>query len=229
MRTFILSLALALFLAPAAKAQISMEGGVTLANLAIKAKGDQVKTKFRTMAMIGLVGEIAMSDHVYFEPWLFYKGDGCNIVLTDGSTAPVSFNTTTAALVIQYQSGTKCSSRAFFGAGPYLSFINSTSYYETDYLKTKDFGLTANAGYRVGKHWFLRLSYWMGMTNLVIGGDDKNFIKTSNIGITGGFKMGGCRPHHIGSSRTSDNHHWRGLRNMGHYRKVRNYRHWLNY
>ena len=235
MRTFISSLLLALFLSATASGQIAIEGGVNLANLAYKVNGDQLKTKFATLALVGLVGDIKMSDHIYFEPSVFYKGDGCKVSLADGSTLPVTLNTTTLNLTIEYQSGTKCSSRALFGAGPFLSFINSSTFGDeksnssTNLLKDKDFGISANVGYRVGKHWYLRITYSQGLVNLIDGGDDKNYIKTMGIGITGGFKMGGCRPKMYGSGHGRDNHHWRGLRNNGHYRKVRNYRHWLNY
>ena len=214
-----------LLFAVAANGQISMEGGVNMANLAFKLNDVQQKTKFKAMAMVGLVGDIKMSDHIYFEPSVFYKGDGCKF----GDTLDVVINTTTVNFTIEYQSGTKCGSRFLFGAGPFLSFINSSTYEGENFLKTKDFGASANIGYRAGKHWYLRLTYQMGLTNLINGGDDKNYIKTTGIGITLGFKMGGCRPKFFGSGRSRDSHHWRGLRNNGSYRKERNYRHWLNY
>ena len=217
-----------LLFAVAAKGQISLEGGVNMANLAIKVNDEKLKTKFKALTIFGLVGDIKMSDHIYFEPSVFYKGDGCT--LNDGGDGvPVIMNTTTVNFTVEYQSGTKCSSRFLFGAGPFLSFIHNSTYDGDAILKDKDFGLAANVGYRAGKHWYLRLTYSMGMVNLVDGGDDKNYIKTTGIALTAGFKMGGCRPRGYGTGRSRDSHHWRGLRNNGSYRKERNYRHWLNY
>ena len=227
------ALLLILVMVTTAQGQIAFEGGLNAANLSLKEGGTKLSTKFLIRSAIGIMADIRVSgNHFYFEPGLYYKGDGA--IVKDPSDYPVIINTTTLNLNVEYKTGEKCGNRFFFGVGPYFGFINTGGYdfsaYGGDPLKQVDFGPAFNLGYLKRKHLYLRLSYQLGVVNLLVAGDDKNSIKTSNLGLTAGFLMGGCRVRRYGGSRGHTNNHWRGLRNNGQYRKERNYKpSWLGY
>lgn len=203
-----------------AQAQIAFEAGLNMGNLNIESDGTKVPTKFRPSGAVGIVGDIRMNDHIFFQPGLFYKGEGCIIKTGDEE---VVINTTTLNLNFEYKTGEKCGNRFLFGIGPYVSIINNVNYGGLNYLNQLDLGPAVNVGFLKKKHLYIRLSYQLGLVNLLDGGDNKNYIKSSAIGATLGYLIGGCRERGYRGGGAGSNNHWRGLRKNHYSTKERNY------
>jgi Outer membrane protein beta-barrel domain len=227
----------ALMTSSAAHAQVAIEGGINLANMSITSAGTSIQSKFLARGTVGLLADIGLNQHVYFEPGVFLQGGGATLI------SPVAgqyiFSTTTVHLDLEYKTGEKCGNRFLLGVGPYFAKINSGEYAYTSTktimgsagelvigsgdganMKSLDMGLALNAGYLKAKHLYIRFRYQLGVANLVPGGDDKNSIKTSGIIITGGVLFGGgCRERKSRSGSGIGNH-WRGLSKGRYSRRV---------
>ncbi len=220
-------------LAMPASAQIGPEIGLNMADLSLKNNGNTVHTGFKPGVGLGLSVDIPFSDHVYFQPGIFYEMTGCKI--TDQPTGKYNINTLTFPLNFEYKTGEKCGKRFFFGGGPFIGVNNSASYDFNDYgaipsvsgvfkigstanvdnLKQIDYGLGVNVGYILRNHLYARLHYQLGLAELNPAGNDKNSIKSSGAGITIGFLFVRC-----GSSRTmqgfkrTKSDHWKGVKKL---------------
>ena len=193
-------------------AQVGFEGGVNLANLAIKANGDKVATKFLVGATLGMFVDISVDQagHFYLEPGVFYQTNGAKI------TGPPEWNyiinSGNLLLNLEYKSGSRCSQRFFAGIGPYIGDnINADSI--SYYLRKLDLGIGVNAGYVGKKHFYCRIRYQLGLINELESADSKNSIKQSAAGLTIGYTFRGCkRRSWNGGSRKRENNHWRGIK-----------------
>lgn len=222
-------------MAAPATAQFGFEGGLNMANLAIKSAGNTVPTKFKAGAAIGIVAGFSLTDanHFYFEPGVFYQMNGAKI--TSLPTGGYSINSVNIPLNIEYRWGEKCSARFFVGAGPYIADNISASYYFDAYgaipssskdlvigtdIKKLDYGLGANFGYIGKKHLFFRAHYQVGLNNLYPVGNANNSLKQSSFGLTGGYLFRGCNR---GNGRSGfgggGGDHWRGLKKNRNSRK----------
>jgi hypothetical protein len=227
MRSFVFTLLFSAVLATAASAQFSVEGGVNFDNLAIKSAGTKVDTKMMTGGAFGLVQGVQLSDHIYFEPGLYYQSAGCN--LKEPLIGGYSISTITIPLDIVYKSGDKCGNRFFAGAGPYIAknlsgtFSMSVGGIEQSgslkigtgadaNFKGTDLGINLTTGYKLKKHFYIRLRYQMGLVDLLPNGNSDNSIKTSSINLTLGYTFGRCREQGIGNLFKSHNStHWHGM------------------
>ena len=216
-------------MATTASAQFGIEGGLNLANMAIKSVGNKVPTQFKTGGAFGLTTNIAFSDHVYLEPGLFFDMNGCTI--TGPPKTYYTIYSVTIPLNIEYKSGEKCSSWFIAGIGPYIARNIGGDYYgddvlgipidnislkfgssKTDNFKALDLGFGVNMGYIIKKHLFFRFHYQMGLVNLLPNGDNDNSVKTSALGVTIGCLFGGCRSRSGGNPfNVRGGNHWRGL------------------
>ncbi len=228
MKNIAITLLFILSLSPDAGAQFAFEGGINLANLSLKSAGNKVTTSFKTGAAFGFVIDMEIADNIYFQPGVFYLMNGCTLKDPKGS---YNINTLTFPLNIEYKSGEKCSSRFFAGAGPYIGDNISGDYIIEDNgiipgtsgkltigsdknanLKALDLGIGANIGYQLKKRLYLRIRYQAGLVNLTPGGDNKNSMKTSSIGITLGCLFASCGSGRGGSSfRVHGGNHWKGM------------------
>jgi hypothetical protein len=204
-------------------AQLGIEFGLNMPNLALKAPGSTIQTTFRQATIFGMLADINYSEHIYFEPGFFFEGTGCKV--TKPYTDQYDFNTIVIPLNFEYKSGVKCASRFFCGFGPYVAYNMGglTNYVDLgapgtrgsidgEYLKQVDVGLGFNLGYQIGKRWYGKLAYTMGFTNLS-SNIDGNSIKASAISVTvGHLYFTGCSK--VSRHRFSEHqpNHWRGLR-----------------
>jgi hypothetical protein len=236
-RPALLFLALA---ATTAHAQIAMEGGYHMTNLSIKTGDIAYPTKAKNAIMFGLLGDIRMGDRTYFQTGLMYELNGCT--LPNKPKGDYTINTINIPLNLEYQTGDKCSGRFTFGGGPYIA-INTSGTYSIDsfaFLPARSgelvFGTDATSnmkevdlrfGVHVGvipkKHFYLRARYQIGLMNLVPGGDNKNYIKTSALSVVVGYLGSHCRQKESTFGQSGPNH-WRGLRKGVWSRKPRLYR-----
>jgi len=222
----------------AANAQVGLEMGLNMADLAIKSGGTSVATGFKPGFGMGTAADIGIGDgHLYFEPGLFFEMNGCK--LTAGAGGNYSINTITIPVYLEYKSGEKCGKRFFFGAGPVIGNNMSGSYTingsggvpdqsgsftigsNAGDLKALDIGLGVNAGYQFRNGLYFRLHYQMGFANILGGGDGNNSIKSSAFGLTMGYIFRRCRTisfHSMGSERGD---HWRGMSKGKYSRKPR--------
>ena len=235
MRNIGFTLSLIILTVATANAQIAIEGGLNMSNMSIKEADTKLATKFRTGGAVGIVGDLSFNEHVYFQPGLFYQTAGC--VITGPPSGEYDLNTITIPLNIEYKAGEKCNSRFFAGAGPYVCKNLSGTFSRDSYgpvpsssgslnigtdIKALDLGLGVNVGYQIKKHFYFRLHYQVGLTNLDASGDSKNSTKTSAIGFTMGFLFGGCRNSGDSFFRNSPSH-WRGIKKGKHSQKALNY------
>ena len=225
---------IASFSATIANAQFAFETGVNMANLNLTVDDHKVGTTFKTGAGVGIFVDFEMVGHIYFEPGLLYQMNGCKI--TDPPTGRYFINTITIPINFEYKSGTICNPRFLLGAGIFIGDNTSGSYDIPEYgnrpasmgelvigsnkgatLKGMDIGAGVNIGYVFKKHLYVRANYQYGLVNLVPGGDDKNSLKTSAIGIHVGFTLSRCSSRGRGTSFGHyESNHWRGM-SKGHY------------
>lgn len=192
----------------ATHAQVGLEAGLNMANLAIESGGTKVSTKFRPGAAMGLFGDLRLDQngHVYFEPGAYYQNDGAGLKGTPSGKYII--NSANFPLNIEYKTGYKCGRRFFVGIGPYIGVnLNGSIDYNSangingsatelvigTSIKQIDYGFGVNLGYINRKHLFARLHYQLGLDNEVPSGDSKNYIKQSSAGLTIGYMIGGCR------------------------------------
>lgn len=215
----------------AVRAQIGLEVGINMGNLALKSEGQSVGTTFKTGAAVGLAADMPFSDHVFFEPGLFLLMNGCKV--KDPPTGEFDINAVNIPLYIEYKTGDRCSAKFFIGAGPYVSRNVSGSY---DFngnsgdlnigttggngslnLKTLDLGIGMNVGYQFKNKLYFRFHYQKGLNNINLSGDDNNVIKTSSLGLTIGHIFTNCHnTKRMAGFKHSGPTHWRGLR-KGHW------------
>ena len=191
--------------ASAANAQIAIapEAGLNMANMTFKPSST---TSMKVGATVGAIVDLGLSDNLFIQPGLFYMMNGCKLK----GTAPfpdvnVNVSTLEIPVNVEYKFGDVGGGRFFLGAGPYLG-INvggnlkasgspSTSIkYGNDSssnLKRMDLGLGLNVGYQLQNNLYFRVRYQMGLSNLQPKGDANNSAKTSAIGITVGYYLGG--------------------------------------
>ncbi len=202
MKKIILSLLAVGMLSSAANAQIvfAPELGLNLANLAVKTGGASLSTSMKAGLGIGANVEIGLTDNLFLQPGLFYEMTGCNF-----SGGSINVNTITIPVNVNYKLGDEGDNRFFFGVGPYLGYnisakskVGSTSTTidigtdkAKDGLKPMDFGAGVNVGYILANGLFFRAHYQFGFANLDPISDADNSMKTSAIGITAGYYLGG--------------------------------------
>jgi hypothetical protein len=222
-----------------ANAQIALEGGLVMSNMAIKSGDSKEQTNFKAGGGAGIVVDIRMSDNIYFQPGFFYQTAGTHISSTPNGDYMI--NTVTVPLNFEYKSGEKCGGRWLLGFGPYIADNLSGTYSIDAYgpspggsgplvigtdqnanLKALDIGISANAGYQTAKRFYFRVRYQMGIANLYPGANANTSIKSSAIVASIGYLFGSCDTwgHGFGSKGRS---HWRGVKKGKYGGKVRNY------
>jgi hypothetical protein len=198
MKKIFLSLLTVAIAATEANAQIAIapELGLNMANLAFKPSGS---TSMKAGAALGAIVDIGLTDNLFLQPGLFYEMTGCNF-----SGGSFNINTITVPVDVEYKLGEAGSGRFFFGAGPYLGYNisgtakgsgSSTSLKigsdKTDNIKAMDVGLGVNLGYMLASNLYFRGHYQFGFSNLDPSGASGVSTKTSAIGVTIGYYLGG--------------------------------------
>ena len=231
-------------MATAVRAQIALEAGLNMSNMAIKAGDTKLTTGFKAGGVAGILADIHMGGQVYFQPGFFYQSAGCNITSTPAGDYTVT--TVTVPINFVYKTGEKCGARWMFGFGPYIADNVSGTFSRDAYgplpggsgslvfgsdpkdnLKGLDMGINAGVGYQTKKHFYFRLRYQLGLANLSPTSDGQSSIKTTAIGVSIGYLFGSCaeRGYGFGSSGGS---HWRGMSKSKYSRRTYNYhKKWL--
>jgi len=241
MKNIGLTLLFVVSLATAANAQVGIEMGLNMANLAIKENGSTLKTKFKPGFGIGIPADLAVAPHVYFEPGLFYEMTGAKIA--DVYTGKYRINTITVPLNIEIKTGEKCGNRFFIGIGPYIGYNvggSVTNDGDSNYnatsttikfdnaagdLKSIEFGAGLNFGFQLKIRLYARAHYQIGLTDLNATSDANNTLKSSAFGITVGYLFGRCDPYaRVAGFGTGAGDHWRGMSKSKYSRKPRHMR-----
>ena len=227
-------LLLTLLLATAVQAQFMFEGGLNYTNLSIKSAGTSASTKFKAGEAIGIAAGFSLSntDHVYFEPGVYFAATGAKI--SGPPTGQINLNTINIPLNIEYKSGYRCGKRFFCGAGLYLAEIMSGSYNYDAYngepatsgtytisptngfvLKKYEVGFGVNIGYLFRQNFFFRGHYQQGFTNMYAIDPNTNSFKQSAMGLTIGYVIRNCGGNRGGGGFGSrGNSHWRGIKKL---------------
>jgi hypothetical protein len=224
MKKIYLALFIAFTTAITAQAQLAIEGGLNMANMAFKVPaGLALATTYKAGAALGIAVDMMLVDHIYFQPGLFFEQAGATVTsVPEGS---YTINTVTIPLNIEYKTGEKCGARFFFGVGAYYAAYISGSvhsdasqYYPAvdgdikfgESIKSADMGIGLNVGYQLKKHFYGRLHYQQGLTNIGMTNDVK--VTTSALGVTIGFLLGRCSGNGGNTvfGRNKGNH-WRGM------------------
>jgi hypothetical protein len=224
MKKIYLALIIAFTATCPAHAQLAIEGGLNMANMAFKVPtGFALATTYKAGAAMGIAVDMLLVDHIYFQPGLFFEQAGATITsVPEGS---YTINTVTIPLNVEYKTGEKCGARFFFGAGAYYAAYTGGSMHRDAFqnfpatdgniqfgqaIKSADFGIGLNVGYQLKKHFYGRLHYQQGLTNLGMTNDIK--VTTSAIGATLGFLFGRCSGNRGNSAfGRSKGNHWRGM------------------
>jgi Outer membrane protein beta-barrel domain len=202
MKKIILSLLSVAAITSAANAQIAFapELGLNLANMAINDEGTKVSTSMKAGLTVGAIVDIGFTDNLYLQPGLFYMMNGAKF-----SGGSYNVNTIQIPVNVEYKLGDPGDNRFFFGAGPYLGYnvsantkVGSTNTKidigtdkTKDGLKPLDIGLGVNLGYLLSNGFFARAHYQLGLTDLNPVGKSDHSIKTSGLGLTVGYYLGG--------------------------------------
>ncbi|MCD6010364.1 MAG: hypothetical protein K0Q79_226 [Flavipsychrobacter sp.] len=224
----VFALLVAILLGVVARAQFAIEGGVNMANMAIKANGNKLSSKFKNGAAGGCLLDMPLGDHVYFQSGALYEMMGCKIN-QDPIKGEYTLHTIGIPLNLIYKTGQKCTNRLFIGAGLHLGYNLSGSYtisgggqyIDTSYdlkfgsgeaLKKVDIGMGVNFGYMLTKRFYFRFRYHFSMANLNKSEDKDNSLRTSAIGLNLGFLFGRCRAGgYADGFYLREGTHWRGM------------------
>jgi hypothetical protein len=214
--------------ATTATSQFAFEGGLNAAKLGITIGGRDFVTTFKLGAAIGILADLEVDQHIFFQPGLFLRTGGAKLT---NPTGDYNITSTDLQFYIQYKTGDRCSRRFFMGAGPCISFYTSGSFSYAkngnipaafgdlrigpnaeDDLKNRGLGIGFNIGYLPKRHSYFKANFVMGLSNLKPVGDADNKIKSLSAGLTYGFFLGGCSSQGYGSAgKMRKPTHWRGL------------------
>lgn len=212
----------------AARAQFAIEGGINMANMAIKTNGNKLSTKFKNGAAIGCLLDMPLGDHVYFQSGALYEMMGCKIS-QDPIKGEYSLNTIGIPLNLIYKTGEKCTNRLFIGGGLHLGYNLSGSYSISgggqyidtsislkfgsgEALKKLDVGMGVNFGYMLTRRFYFKLRYHFSMANLNKSENKDNSLRTSAIGLNIGILFGRCRAGNYAEGfYLREGTHWRGM------------------
>lgn len=185
---------------------IGIKAGLNLANLSAKFGGEDMDDlKMRTAFHIGAVAELPVSDLISIQPGLIISSKGSKIDV-DGYKSTMS--PLYIDIPVDVKVGGELGSAKVYGAvGPYLGIgiagkmkdeMNGETTEESikwgsdeneDDWKRMDFGLGIGAGAEFGAIG-VGLTYQLGLTNLVPGGDDDNTAKTRNVMVSVTYYLG---------------------------------------
>lgn len=184
------------------------EVGANLSNYTVKNAGVSQDIQVRGGGRLGVVGDFAINDNLYFQPGAYFATNGYRINLSDGYELHV-LNTLDIPLNIEYKIGMLGTDRFFIGAGPYVGFNTggfvrrhaeslpgiivdsrrnlSVGTWPTDDIKPLDLGGNVNLGYQSTSGLFVRLKAQMGILNMMPKGNSDNMIKSTSFSLSVGY------------------------------------------
>ncbi|MFT3747669.1 MAG: porin family protein [Agriterribacter sp.] len=192
------------------KTSFGITGGVSLANMRIKAESIAVSADSKIGFTAGIFVNVALSENFSFQPALNYVQKGAKSEIKDMNyESKLMLNYIELPLNFLYKPEMQ-KLRFFVGAGPSIAYalsgkekekdngVNTTYTYkfgnnpdEHD-LRALDFGANFLTGIETPGGFLIALNYNMGLSNLLPGGSsDDGTIKSNYFGFKVGYKLKG--------------------------------------
>lgn len=174
---------------PRKEVRFAPEWGLNLSNYTFSYNNASVNTTARLSVKLGLTMDAQISGGLYFEPGLFYVGNGFsytdNSIGGQGETISMKLSAIDVPLMFQYNFGTINKGMFFIGLGMYMAFhvggtIKDNQTFSgingermqfgndaSDNMKGNDIGLASEVGYRFANNFIIKLYRQTGLLNLV--------------------------------------------------------------
>lgn len=215
MKKIVLMLACGFGIAASTNAQVMFApaAGFSLNNGFLKvASEDKEDTKIKMGFRVGGLVALPLTDNLYLMPGIFYSMKGFKEnydVAGVNVEAETSLNYLEVPVNVAYMTGVEGDGRFMVNLGPYIGYafsgktktegggMNESEDVEIgndkakDFLKPIEIGANVGVGYMLPMGLFGRLDYHHGLTNSVVGGDNKNSYKNYGFGLTVGYFFGG--------------------------------------
>ncbi len=174
--------------------KIGIKAGLSLANAQYEYSGSSISTSNLIGVQAGLVGEVPISNEIYFNSGILFSMKGTKMSLLGVEIDfPINYLEFPLNLAYKYDLGTV---KLFAQAGPYLGVGLSAKMKgggqeetidfgsETDQMKRLDLGINFGAGLEIKKVQ-LGINYGLGLTNLSNDPDElmKNGVLSFSVGI----------------------------------------------
>ena len=219
-------------IASSVRAQLAFEFGMNYTNMSVKMNNIPFTTKAHKGICLGMLADMEVSDHVFFEPGLYYETAGAELIKPGGEFRFANVN---IPLVIEYKTGERCGPRFFVGGGPVISMNTSGTRGYNSYgpygiypsaqgdqltigagrdadLTTKGLDLGLNIGFLFKKHFYVRARTLIGLSNIKSFGGNENSIKTTAMSLNLGWYIHNCKDKISTVFRYKHTRtHWRGL------------------
>ncbi len=181
MRNVIVAMSLVILstAAMAQKARLGIKSGLNITDVTTNDKAENEAIGPRSAFHLGLVADIAITDHLSFQPQLNYSGRGAREDHS-GHKDIFKFNSLEIPLNYVYKAAGKGNAGFFAGAGPNIGFNFNGKLEATDdptentdfefgsdagQIRRMDLGLNFLAGYELKNGLFLSANYTRGLTN----------------------------------------------------------------
>ncbi|MGB4293177.1 MAG: porin family protein [Bacteroidales bacterium] len=185
---------LSILLANVNAQKIGIKAGLSLANAQYEYSGTSISTSNLTGVQAGLIGEVIISNEIYFNSGILFSQKGTKMSLLGVEIDfPINYFEIPLNLAYKYDLGTV---KLFAQAGPYFGIGLSAKMKgggfeetidfgsETDQIKRLDLGINFGAGIEIKKV-RLGINYGLGLTNLSNDSDElmKNGVLSFSVGI----------------------------------------------
>ncbi len=183
-------------------AKFGVTGGITIASQKFKSSGISITSDSKVGFTVGLLADLGLSENFAFQPGLNFTQKGSKFS-SAGESVTQTLNYIELPLNFLYKA--PAGSGSFFaGIGPVLNYgisgkakssgvsedINFGSSDNDDY-KAFEFSGNILAGYEFSNGFFADVSYNLGLSNILNGGDSENSAKNRYFGIRIGYQFGG--------------------------------------
>jgi len=215
MKTVFLSLALVAASLSTIKAQVhfGLEAGLNIANMHVEYGDISYSNKPKIGLRFGGLLDCKLSDHLSFQPGIFYAMNGTKAAWTESHSSyseTYSISTLELPINLQYSFAVGTGGHIFVGAGPYFGYnlggnvsnvsdpamrsgsVKIGTDKDKDDLKPLDFGLGFNAGYLLPSGLFFRFRFQHGITNETP--TENQTIKLSSFGFQVAYLFGTGTP-----------------------------------
>lgn len=187
--------------------QFGIRAGLNLANVSASEDDYSYSPDSRATFHVGVIADIPLMESLYVQTGLFLQNKGFKIKSGDEG-----FEQTAKPMYLElpvlasYRYNFSDALQLQINAGPYLAYgiggkvKNEDGDYSGEYdyfgsdddsygVKRFDMGLQFGAGLTISKHYYLGVSYQLGLTNIADSADDDYSLKNKNLMISVGYNF----------------------------------------
>lgn len=191
--------------------QFGIRAGLNLANVSASEDDYSYSPDSRATFHVGVIADIPLMESLYVQTGLFLQNKGFKIKNSDEDEG---FKQTAKPMYLElpilasYRYNFSDALQLQINAGPYLAYgiggkikeefdgdSEEYDYFGSDDdddsygVKRFDMGLQFGAGLTISKHYYLGVSYQLGLTNIADGAEDGYSLKNKNLMISVGYNF----------------------------------------